>query len=656
MTKNLDILARTPGFLRRAPVGPVLLAGMLVLLAGAGRQAYAWLGATFPHATVKVWDTAVPIPPSLSLGLGPGESVEDPGGRTGHGTGAPTVITVYAQGSHPLGPSGVSYWNPDANVFVWYGKTLGYPSGVDINRGGPVQGGGPLGTWFGPGDVWVAGQQNEPLYVQIAGTNAFRTYGAEDPFTGPSGKVWGIEVDETTGDVFAAQPDEGRVSRLEPATARVSMWLIGGQPAYVTVDGAGRPYTTLSASDQIARVNPGPDGAFATADDSVSIWNVPSLNGVVSFRRVPPLLPLPPTAENPNGLITADAAGDIWFAESNSNEVGRLGAGADGILGTADDQICEYTTAGLANPQQIATSGLGTLLQAFFTEGDGNSMSLLTPVEADRGLPPARTCTTVPAQTFIVAQREAITRHFDEEVPPLRTAIVPTVHDVAGTGAPPSGGTTTAGGEPLPPILRFSPMPNPILSVNGTPIGDAGNGYPSGMTGVYAANRVAGAYLRGNKCFELTSSAVLAGAPPSPAGVPGRMTGGGSVFTADGRRVTHGFVIHCATGQKGNDVLQVNWGDGNRFHLESLATASCSDDPAIGPYPPAAGFDTLNGSGTGEYNGQEGAAAEWTFTDAGEPGVDDTARIVIRDAAGNTVLIVSGRLQKGNQQAHAGSQ
>jgi len=370
---------------------------------------------------------------------------------------------------------------------------------------------------------------------------------------------------------------------------------------------------------------------------------------------VPPLLPLPPTAENPNGLITADAAGNIWFAESNSNEVGRLDGGPDGVLGTADDQICEYTTAGLANPQQMATGGLGALLQAFFTEGDGNSMSILTPVEADRGLPPARICTTVPAQTIIVGQREAITRHFDEEVPPLRTAIVPTIHDVPGTGDPASGATTTAGGEPLPPILRFSPMPNPILSADGTPIGDAGNGYPSGMTGVYATNRVAGAYLRGNKCFELTSGAILSSAPLPPAGEPGRMTGGGSVFTADGRRVTHGFAIHCTPGQKGQDVLQVNWADGHRFHMEAVATASCSDDPAIGPAPPAAGFDTLDGSGTGEYDGQEGATAQWTFTDAGEPGSNDTARIVIHDAAGNTVVTVSGALQKGNQQAHAAS-
>jgi hypothetical protein len=85
--------------------------------------------------------------------------------------------------------------------------------------------------------------------------------------------------------------------------------------------------------------------------------------------------------------------------------------------------------------------------------------------------------------------------------------IVPTVHDVPGLGESASGLTTTAAGEPIPPILRFSPMPN----------GDAGNGVPSGMTGVYAENRIAGTYLQGNKHFEVKSGAIIA-PPPPPSG------------------------------------------------------------------------------------------------------------------------------------------
>ncbi len=130
------------------------------------------------------------------------------------------------------------------------------------------------------------------------------------------------------------------------------------------------------------------------------------------------------------------------------------------------------------------------------------------------------------------------------------------------------------------------------------------------------------------------------------------MTGGGSVFTSVGVRVTHGFELHCSKSVTPNN-LEVNWGKGNKFHLTELTAASCSDDPAISPAPPDAGFDTYRGSGTGTYNGVPGATAEWTFTDAGEPGGGtDSATLTIRDASSNVVLTVTGKLNNGNHQAH----
>jgi len=129
-----------------------------------------------------------------------------------------------------------------------------------------------------------------------------------------------------------------------------------------------------------------------------------------------------------------------------------------------------------------------------------------------------------------------------------------------------------------------------------------------------------------------------------------RMTGGGSVIDASVGRVTHGFELHCDATKLPNS-LQVNWG-GNRFHLESLTSAACSDDPTIGEQPPVAGIDTYKGTGTGRLNGVTGATAEWTFTDAGEPGRADRAAFTIKDANNITVLSVTGVLNQGNHQAH----
>jgi hypothetical protein len=137
--------------------------------------------------------------------------------------------------------------------------------------------------------------------------------------------------------------------------------------------------------------------------------------------------------------------------------------------------------------------------------------------------------------------------------------------------------------------------------------------------------------------------------PPGVGEAEGRMTGGGSVFTEDGERVTHGFQLGCDPVAGGQ--MQIVWGR-RRFHLEQLVQASCADNPTFDEGSPAAGFDTYTGSGIGRLDGIPGATILWTFTDAGEPGADDTARVVITDANGVQQLAVSGQLRNGNHQAH----
>lgn len=114
------------------------------------------------------------------------------------------------------------------------------------------------------------------------------------------------------------------------------------------------------------------------------------------------------------------------------------------------------------------------------------------------------------------------------------------------------------------------------------------------------------------------------------------MFGGGTEFTA-GSLVNFGLDLHCDPAIQPN-YLHVMWGKNNTFILTSMTAASCSGSP----------FNTQTGSGTGTLNGQAGAQASWTFVDNGEPGVsNDTGQIVIKDAAGNTVLSVSGKLTAG---------
>jgi hypothetical protein len=155
--------------------------------------------------------------------------------------------------------------------------------------------------------------------------------------------------------------------------------------------------------------------------------------------------------------------------------------------------------------------------------------------------------------------------------------------------------------------------------------------------------------------------------PPQPQ--PGRMTGGGTICqttastasfkglncggsTSCKKEATHGFTLHCDVKNLPNS-LEINWSNGKKFHLTELTNTYCSDDPAIVPRPPRVGFDTIEGTGKGRYNGKAGATVSFKFTDAGEPGTKDYAKITVTDVNGNVVLDIAGNLKKGNQQAHS---
>jgi type 1 fimbria pilin len=140
--------------------------------------------------------------------------------------------------------------------------------------------------------------------------------------------------------------------------------------------------------------------------------------------------------------------------------------------------------------------------------------------------------------------------------------------------------------------------------------------------------------------------------PPAPTPVPGRMTGGGTFAASDGTIVSDGFQLRCDVRDPGQN-LEVNWGKGQKFHLDTVTTVTCIKDPAIKAADPGAPFDTMVLTGTGNLHGKDRATISLTFTDAGQPGTNDGVQMVITDTDGNTVLNVPATtLISGDQQAH----
>ncbi len=237
-----------------------------------------------------------------------------------------------------------------------------------------------------------------------------------------------------------------------------------------------------------------------------------------------------------------------------------------------------------------------------------------------------------------------------------------------------TGGVTDANGEFL---ITTLPSLAPLPADDYTVTVDALNFIPGGplegwvsttggetVTGVEVGLPVCVDTNNPVGCGEPTYAEAIFGYVERPIVVEslGRMTGGGSVFTEDERRVTHGFELHCDASELPNN-LEINWGgseDGKKgtgssqFHLENLVSAVCTLDETISAPPPAAGFNTYTGTGYGRLNGVPGAWIEFVLTDAGEPGTEDTmtASIWTSDAKTTLVLVVSGKLEKGNQQAH----
>ena len=154
----------------------------------------------------------------------------------------------------------------------------------------------------------------------------------------------------------------------------------------------------------------------------------------------------------------------------------------------------------------------------------------------------------------------------------------------------------------------------------------------------------------------LAVSSLLATVSPALACEPCRWTGGGTINTGadfpSGVRVTHGFELHCDLDEPNN--LEVNWG-GNHFHMTELTLAYCYyDDQKPGPGHPIVLCNQIDGWGIGKVNGTDEYKISFIFTDGGEPGVKDWARISITDPSDSLVLFVEGYLIHGNHQAHKG--
>jgi hypothetical protein len=120
-----------------------------------------------------------------------------------------------------------------------------------------------------------------------------------------------------------------------------------------------------------------------------------------------------------------------------------------------------------------------------------------------------------------------------------------------------------------------------------------------------------------------------------------KMTGAGHLPGAGGPVK---FTLELACDPIRNSRLDVRW-ENRRFELDLIARLFCEEFPEP--------LQTHRGVGIGRLDGVAGAEVEWSFADAGEPGLLDRALLRIRDGVGEIVLEVAGTIKAANLQAHA---
>ena len=565
-------------------IAAALLAATSLVPAVRAERAYADSTA---YAVVNVWPlmdmtSTDPNNPSATpnvIGMNPTESAEDVNGVTSQvstpgNKGAVVTVMKTMIGSADGALVGLVYWNPATNAFKWYGVIDGGSvPGVDVNRSAPslLGAAGDLGVTptFQAGDVWGAVEGSfdnstnlQPsLFVHFKGSDNFRKY----QFIGSSGAVAAVndvKVDQHTGMVYFTDEGvgaAGSINQLDPRTNTVTTWIVGGVPHYLAIDSSGMVYATVAlddvaftpANDAIVRLDP--------ASGTMVAWPLPTASG--NFQSAP----LTSFGSEIADGINLDGSGNVWFVESQTNKVGRLQPSS---LPPYTATITEFTKPGVADPQQIAASGSGSNLQVFFTEGDGQSLSMVKPQSMGSAVvPQVKPAVTAPTVTLTA-----------DQVRPSRSATIPpATYSVPATD---------------PEITRFFPMPPPAgvtppAGSNPTdPACVADDCHPSGLTDV-AMGGVLGNYLDpmmsgSSAVFRITVQTTRGQDNPGQ-GEGAHVTGGGWIPVAGAgggdNKATFGFSVKGGTRLKGHLEFN-NHNTGDRVHSDTINSVAITGNTA----------------------------------------------------------------------------
>jgi len=438
-----------------------------------------------------------------------------------------------------------------------------------------------------------------------------------------------IGISASTSGVLFSQPFCDNQTTINGTTVARGVYTVGGTSPTVPLP------TSPSCTENYFAVSTGLGGFTAntayiaglTSSGTPVIFEAPLSGGPLTVFS-----PLPVAGtSSPHTALTFDTVGTFGF--------GLIATGSNGIevLNSSGSVIATYPNpangTALLEGATVAplsyTQCPGCLFIVSESLNGGSSGIYVVPAGSPSG--------TVP-MFFATGPAEAEGIVF---VPPTPCTFAGNAYYVSGFSKPPSTGAFSTGGAILGyTSQQIAPYSGQFL------VPDEG----TGIIWAYSGPDTSGTVNRtvfSNTGYQLEGSTAVS--CPVSTTTSGFMTGGGQTanFAA-----SHGMELGC-TANSNHHNLEVNWAGGNQFHLSSISTVTCYLDPSLpAPAPPQASFNTLVLTGTGTYDGHSGATVSAVFTDAGEPGTNDMAEIVVT-YNGQTVLDVPlAKIATGNQQAH----
>jgi streptogramin lyase len=163
------------------------------------------------------------------------------------------------------------------------------------------------------GNVYLIESNASKVGRLVPATNTFTEWSitshplaSENIFELPTnpGKLTGIALDPTSGDVYLGESNPNKIDAIDPATNTFTQWALPTHSGKLT----GIALDPTSGDVYFGESNPNKIGRLVPRTNTFTQWALPNNSGTIGF----------------NSIAFHPTSGNVYFGESNPNKIGRL--------------------------------------------------------------------------------------------------------------------------------------------------------------------------------------------------------------------------------------------------------------------------------------------------------------------------------------------